>query len=89
MDSCIVRSLAMKSAGQVAVLTVLVVVVLASASRFPHQPSVEETTHFAFRHLARNQTIVNLPPGEDARDHYRLTKLTERLFNKRGVNDLY
>jgi len=72
----------MKSAGQVAVLTVLVVVVLASVS-------ADEINHLPFRHIPRHQTLLNLPVGKDARDNYRLSKMVTQLFNKRGVNDLY
>ena len=74
-----------------AVLVVLTYAVLTAAERDydgGQGPSVEELNYGLFRHLGPDDTIVNLPGGEHARDDYQLSKLQDRLSAKTGVNQL-
>jgi len=70
------------------VVLVLVATVLTAAERRYPGPSVQESNYQMFRHLGPDDTIVNLPGGESARDEYRLNKMRDRMLNKMGVNQL-
>ena len=72
-------------------VVVVVAVVLTAADReYPgaRGPSVDESNYGLFRHMGPDDTIVNLPGGQHARDDYQLSKLRDRHAGKMGVNQL-
>jgi len=73
------------------VVFVVVTAVLTAAERHydgAREPSVEEDNYGLFRHMGPDDTIVNLPGGQHARDNYQFSKLQERHAAKSGVNQL-
>jgi len=75
----------------VAVLVVATGVLMAEAKR-RHEGtgglSEHEANYAALRHLGPDNTLVNLPGGQQARDQYQLEKMHQRYMEKDGVNQL-
>jgi len=80
----------MKSTCAALVVVVLVVALTEAEREYPsaRQPSVEESNYGIFRDMGPDDTVVNLPGGQYARDDYHLGKLIDRHTDKTGVNDL-
>ena len=73
------------------IVFVLVAVVLTAAERSyegSRGRTVEERNYGLFRHMGPDDTIVNLPGGEDHRSGYRLRKMRNRNVAKSGLNEI-
>ena len=71
------------------VIFATVAAVLAAAERDyegSRGSSIEEINYGLFRDMGPDDTVVNLPGGEDARDQYRLNKIRGRHASKGGLN---